>query len=213
MSLDMSLARGLDYYTGVIYEAICEGSAPPGIKPNPPVASSSTPAPKPKSKKPKAGEEEEIDESQIGVGSIAAGGRYDELVGMFVGAAAGSSSKAAGIPCVGISVGVERVFSILMQRMKEKEVQRRSKETQVYVMSVGDGLLLERMSVVKKLWDAGIKVGRSMCCDLTVDLSLRRSSCTRLSRNYEISSSTATRNKYPSPCSSDPTSGRTVRSK
>src|ERR1700712_176041 len=29
ISLDMSLARGLDYYTGVIYEVVTEGSAPP----------------------------------------------------------------------------------------------------------------------------------------------------------------------------------------
>jgi len=43
----MSLARGLDYYTGVIYECV-------HTEPNGP-----------------------------GVGSIAAGGRYDQLVGMF----------------------------------------------------------------------------------------------------------------------------------
>lgn len=30
MSFDMSLARGLDYYTGIIYEAVTEKSAPPG---------------------------------------------------------------------------------------------------------------------------------------------------------------------------------------
>jgi histidyl-tRNA synthetase len=38
------------------------------------------------------------------VGSIAAGGRYDNLVGSF------SSSK---VPCVGVSIGIERVFTIL----------------------------------------------------------------------------------------------------
>ncbi|KIO24607.1 hypothetical protein M407DRAFT_244389 [Tulasnella calospora MUT 4182] len=163
MSLDMSLARGLDYYTGVIYEAVCEASAPPGFSPNPAVAGSGDPAsnpppPKPAKKAaPKPGEEEEIDESQIGVGSIAAGGRYDELVGMFAGAASGAGKKEKGIPCVGVSVGVERVFSILLAKMKEQEKAARSKETDVYVMSLGDGMLVERMSVVKKLWDAGIK--------------------------------------------------------
>ncbi|KAG8966192.1 Cytoplasmic and mitochondrial histidine tRNA synthetase [Tulasnella sp. 419] len=169
ISFDMSLARGLDYYTGLIYEAVCEASAPPGFATNPPVPSSSEvptsnpPPPKPKKAKVTATEDgdEQIDESQVGVGSIAAGGRYDELVGMFVGAAAGASGKkdkaAAGIPCVGVSVGVERVFSILLSKMKEKEETARSKETEVYVMSVGDGLLLERMSVIKRLWDAGIK--------------------------------------------------------
>jgi len=29
VSFDLSLARGLDYYTGLIYEAVLEGSAPP----------------------------------------------------------------------------------------------------------------------------------------------------------------------------------------
>jgi len=60
---------------------------------------------------------------------------------------------------VGVSVGVERVFSILMAKMKEKEEGKggRSKATEVYVMSVGDGLLLERMQLAKELWDAGIK--------------------------------------------------------
>jgi len=32
ISFDLSLARGLDYYTGIIYEAIVEASAPPGFK-------------------------------------------------------------------------------------------------------------------------------------------------------------------------------------
>ncbi|KAH9036988.1 hypothetical protein EDB85DRAFT_1812827, partial [Lactarius pseudohatsudake] len=78
--------RGLDYYTGLIYEAIVEASALPGLKatekPDP------TPAmPKKKSKKSGADEDEEINESQVGVGSIATGGQYDDLMGMFTAAA------------------------------------------------------------------------------------------------------------------------------
>jgi histidyl-tRNA synthetase len=38
------------------------------------------------------------------VGSIAAGGRYDGLVGMF---------SATQTPCVGVSIGIERVFAIM----------------------------------------------------------------------------------------------------
>lgn len=68
---DFSLARGLDYYTGLIYEAVLT----------------------------------ETDK----VGSIAGGGRYDGLVGMF-------SNK--GIPAVGVSVGIERIFSILEEKAK-----------------------------------------------------------------------------------------------
>lgn len=158
MSFDLSLARGLDYYTGLIYEAVTAASAPPGF--NAAEAASAGGADN-KSKKPKkkgADGEEEVDESSVGVGSIAAGGRYDNLVGMFSG-----SKKPDAVPCVGISIGVERVFAIMMQRLKEKEGKGerstvRSKKTDVFVMSIGgEGLLKERMQVTKMLWDAGIK--------------------------------------------------------
>ncbi|KAJ3776257.1 histidine-tRNA ligase [Lentinula raphanica] len=160
ISFDMSLARGLDYYTGIIYEAIVEASAPPGFKANPPIDPSSTPAapPKKKTKKVKnenGEEEEEIDESQVGVGSIAAGGRYDNLVGMFSAAASGDAKSKGSIPCIGISIGLDRIFAIVWPRWVEKGI--RSKETMVYVMAAGDGLLVERMKLVKELRDAGIK--------------------------------------------------------
>ncbi|KAG1057041.1 hypothetical protein G6F43_001113 [Rhizopus delemar] len=113
--LDLSLARGLDYYTGIIYEAI----------------------------------QTEVE----GIGSIAAGGRYDNLVGMFSGTNKRGQPKT--IPCVGISVGVERLFSLLMARQDVEKI--KSNATQVYVISAGDGLLKERMRLVRELWDAGIK--------------------------------------------------------
>lgn len=81
ISFDLSLARGLDYYTGVIYEAVLL----------------QTPA--------------QAEDEPLNVGSVAAGGRYDELVGMF-------NPKGHKVPCVGLSIGVERIFSILEQRMK-----------------------------------------------------------------------------------------------
>uniref|UniRef100_A0A480N6R6 histidine--tRNA ligase n=1 Tax=Sus scrofa TaxID=9823 RepID=A0A480N6R6_PIG len=81
ISFDLSLARGLDYYTGVIYEAVL--LQPPA----------------------QAGEE------PLGVGSVAAGGRYDGLVGMF-------DPKGHTVPCVGLSIGVERIFSIVEQRLE-----------------------------------------------------------------------------------------------
>jgi histidyl-tRNA synthetase len=163
LSFDLSLARGLDYYTGLIYEAITEASAPPGFSTNPPVAPNGE-APKakqPKSKGP-ADAEEELDESQVGVGSIAAGGRYDDLVGMF-------SPSGSRIPCVGISFGVERIFSILQAQAQAKgESTSSGKETEVFIMCVGDGLLLERMAVAKELWDAGIKVRSGRVQELIV---------------------------------------------
>ena len=44
-----------------------------------------------------------------GVGSIAGGGRFDNLIGMF------SRNK---IPAVGGSLGIERIFAILEERHK-----------------------------------------------------------------------------------------------
>ncbi|KAJ7157316.1 hypothetical protein C8R46DRAFT_1004259 [Mycena filopes] len=153
LSFDLSLARGLDYYTGIIYEAVVEASAPPSFK-----ADASTPAPpKKKAKKPKTDEddEEEIDESQVGVGSIAAGGRYDGLVGMFTAAASADGKKVAGLPCIGISFGLDRIFALVWPKWVAKG--GRSKETMVYVMAAGDGLLEERIALVRELRDGGIK--------------------------------------------------------
>ncbi|KAI9000683.1 histidyl-tRNA synthetase [Trametes punicea] len=171
ISFDLSLARGLDYYTGIIYEAIVEASAPPGFKSANAFASSSTtpsvsnatppeshhPKKKPakKSATPGAEEEEEIDESQIGVGSIAAGGRYDNLVGMFTAAAAGEGKKAPGLPCVGVSIGLDRIFALVWPKWVERGM--RSKETMAYVLAAGDGLLEERIKLVQELREAGIK--------------------------------------------------------
>ena len=161
LSFDMSLARGLDYYTGIIYEAVVEASAPPGFK-STEASSSSAPAPTPapskkKAKKPaNADEEEEVDESQVGVGSIAAGGRYDNLVGMFTAAAAGEGKKAPGLPCVGVSIGLDRIFALVWPKWAARGM--RSKETMAYVMAAGDGLLAERVALVRELREAGIKV-------------------------------------------------------
>lgn len=107
-----------------------------------------------KKKKKKGGEEDEIDESSVGVGSIAAGGRYDNLVGMFSGTNKKGEPNLK-IPCVGVSIGVERVFSILMAKQQMADI--KSNETQVYVISVGDSLLKERMALAKELWDHDIK--------------------------------------------------------
>ncbi|HRG83957.1 MAG TPA: histidine--tRNA ligase [Chitinophagaceae bacterium] len=63
---DPTLARGLNYYTGLIFEA----KAP----------------------------------ATVSIGSIGGGGRYDDLTGLF---------GVAGIPGVGISFGVDRIYDVL----------------------------------------------------------------------------------------------------
>ncbi|XP_010589534.1 histidine--tRNA ligase, mitochondrial isoform X3 [Loxodonta africana] len=120
ISFDLSLARGLDYYTGVIYEAVFLQT------PN------------------QAGEE------SLRMGSVAAGGRYDGLVGMF-------DPKGHRVPCVGLSIGVERIFSIVEQRMKVFGEKVRTTETQVFVATPQKNFLQERLKLIAELWDAGIK--------------------------------------------------------
>jgi histidyl-tRNA synthetase len=65
--IDLALARGIDYYTGPVYEAVVE--------------------------EPK-------------VGSVAGGGRYDGLVGTFLG---------RDIPATGISLGIERILEVIQE--------------------------------------------------------------------------------------------------
>lgn len=56
-------------------------------------------------------QENDHGEESVSVGSVAGGGRYDGLVGMF-------DPKGRKVPCVGISIGIERIFSILEQRVE-----------------------------------------------------------------------------------------------
>ena len=111
VSFDMSLARGLDYYTGVIYEMV-------------------------------------IMEGTTRVGSIAAGGRYDNLVGMF-------SVSGTQTPCVGVSIGIERVFTIIENKAIEKKLMGQS-DIQVYIASIGGKTLSHRMRIARELWAANI---------------------------------------------------------
>jgi len=66
INLDFTLARGLNYYTGIIFEA----KAPTEVK----------------------------------IGSIGGGGRYDDLTGLF---------GVPNIPGVGISFGVDRIYDVM----------------------------------------------------------------------------------------------------
>eukprot|EP00002_Diphylleia_rotans_P022476 TRINITY_DN4402_c0_g1_i1.p1 TRINITY_DN4402_c0_g1~~TRINITY_DN4402_c0_g1_i1.p1 ORF type:complete len:954 (-),score=238.26 TRINITY_DN4402_c0_g1_i1:209-3070(-) len=107
---DLSLARGLDYYTGVIYEAV-------------------------------------FTESNL-TGSIAGGGRYDNLVGMF-------NPSGRQVPAVGVSIGIERIFTIMEDKFKQTDV--RTTETQVLVASAGSNMAEERMRLCAELWGKKVK--------------------------------------------------------
>ncbi|VDK81755.1 unnamed protein product [Litomosoides sigmodontis] len=126
VTIEPSLARGLDYYTGAIFEVVLkESSGKASVK---------------------SGSAEEETRS-MNIGSIAGGGRYDNLVSMFL-----SKHK---VPCVGISIGIERLFTIMKEKSKMEHV--RSKDTEVLVASAQKNLLKERMKICRLLWDNDIK--------------------------------------------------------
>ncbi|KAG0436885.1 putative histidine--tRNA ligase, cytoplasmic [Dictyocoela muelleri] len=97
---DFSLARGAEYYTGIIFE---------GFYKNHPET-----------------------------GAVVGGGRYDNLVDSLL-------KGGFSVPCVGFSVGVLRIFSLMTKDVKESD-------TLVYVISKGDLLLKERLELVNILW-------------------------------------------------------------
>jgi len=107
---DLSLARGLDYYTGAVFEAVL------------------------------------LDEE---MGSIAGGGRYDDMLGMF-------SRGGASIPAVGFALGIERVFDIVAKKPSATKPR-----IDVAVIAATPGCTEYRMRVCSELW--GAKVSTEMC--------------------------------------------------
>ncbi|MBU5678899.1 MAG: histidine--tRNA ligase [Candidatus Aenigmatarchaeota archaeon] len=100
--IDLSLARGLDYYTSVIFEIIAK----------------------------KEGK----------LGSIAGGGRYDNLIELFAGKK---------IPATGISLGIDRIAEI---------IDRFPKKSLIYVALTSDKVLKKGFEIIKMLRDNGINV-------------------------------------------------------
>ncbi|XP_018015701.1 histidine--tRNA ligase isoform X2 [Hyalella azteca] len=142
--LDMSLARGLDYYTGVIYEAI--------LKENQNGEDADSGPTSKKIKKKQEGEEE--DEEGGAVGSVAGGGRYDNLVGMF-------DAKKRTVPCVGVSFGIERLFTIQERKIRQQGIKIRSSCTSVLVVGAGKGMLEPRLALCALLHKSGIRAETS----------------------------------------------------
>ncbi|KAA8625783.1 HisS Histidyl-tRNA synthetase [Pyrenophora tritici-repentis] len=111
VQFDLALARGLDYYTGVIYEVMLP-----------------------------------IRKTGVSVGSIAAGGRYDDLVSMF---------SSHNIPCVGISFGIDRILTILKDGQQPK-AQRI--DSWIVIASSDKVLVQQRMALAREMRQAGISV-------------------------------------------------------
>ncbi|MCX7594083.1 MAG: histidine--tRNA ligase [Fischerella sp.] len=107
--IDLSIARGLDYYTGTVYETTLVGHE--------------------------------------ALGSICSGGRYEELVGVFLGEK---------MPGVGISIGLTR----LMSRLLKAGILNSLAPTpaQVMVVNLQEDLMPLYLKVSQQLRQAGINV-------------------------------------------------------
>jgi histidyl-tRNA synthetase len=107
--IDLSIARGLDYYTGTVYETTLIGHE--------------------------------------ALGSICSGGRYEELVGTFLGES---------MPGVGISIGLTRLIYRLLKANILQPLA--ATPTQVMVLNLQDDLMPIYLQVSQQLRQAGIKV-------------------------------------------------------
>ncbi len=110
LTLDLTLARGLNYYTGSIFE----------VKAN-----------------------------KVQIGSIGGGGRYDDLTGLF---------GVAGIPGVGISFGVDRIYDVLEELQLFPEAVLSS--TQVLFFNLGEKESQSAFELVQLLRT------KSVCCEI-----------------------------------------------
>ncbi|MEH2331544.1 histidine--tRNA ligase [Nostoc sp.] len=107
--IDLSIARGLDYYTGTVYETTLLGHEP--------------------------------------LGSICSGGRYEELVGVFLGEK---------MPGVGISIGLTRLISRLLKAGILSTLA--ATPAQVMVVNMQEDLMPTYLKVSQYLRQAGINV-------------------------------------------------------
>ena len=60
------------------------------------------------------------------------------------------------VPCVGVSIGIERLFSIMECKMAAAEGSIRTTKTQVLVASGQKNMLDERLRLVNELWNADV---------------------------------------------------------
>jgi histidyl-tRNA synthetase len=107
--IDLAIARGLDYYTGTVYETTLVGNE--------------------------------------ALGSICSGGRYEDLVGTFVGEK---------LPGVGISIGLTR----LMRKLLDAKLLEPLAQTpaQVMILNFRKDLMPRYLQVSQQLREAGVNV-------------------------------------------------------
>ncbi|MCX8170065.1 MAG: His/Gly/Thr/Pro-type tRNA ligase C-terminal domain-containing protein, partial [Candidatus Methanomethyliaceae archaeon] len=86
----------------------------------------------------------EIEAEEGQIGSIAGGGRYDNLIEKFGGSATYAT---------GISLGIERLYEILSEKIATKI---NKSNTKVFIANVNEELLEESIKICRKLIESGI---------------------------------------------------------
>jgi len=110
VEVDLSIVRGIGYYTGIVYEASAAGAED--------------------------------------VGSLAGGGRYDDLIRIVGGPPT---------PATGMAIGVERVIEALVSKGAVK-MEEFPPQARVMVVSTESGLAVEAVKTAEKLRRAGVAV-------------------------------------------------------
>ena len=112
---DLSLARGMDYYTGIIFEAV-------------------------------------YSDKTIMPSTIAAGGRYDKMIGKL--------GTQGDVPAIGLSVGLERIVRIIQATDPNFCAETKP---EIFVASIGTSarVLAERIKLCSDLRNIGLNVAMS----------------------------------------------------
>lgn len=119
--IDLALARGIDYYTGPVWEA-------------------------------------QVEEPKIG--SVGGGGRYDGLVGNFLG---------RDIPATGISLGIERIIDVI----QEFDLLPTAKSTAQVAMVFIEETFAESGAIARELREAGFNIDQSLADNKGIGAQLK----------------------------------------
>ena len=119
--IDLALARGIDYYTGPVWEA-------------------------------------QVEEPKVG--SVGGGGRYDGLVGNFLG---------RDIPATGISLGIERIIEVI----QEFDLLPTPTSAAQVAMILVEETFSEAGAIARELREAGFKIDQSLAGNKGIGAQLK----------------------------------------
>lgn len=72
-----------------------------------------------------------------------------------MGGLSGGKGK-SNVPCVGVSIGIERLFSLMEKKIEAQKLKVKTSGTVVYVISGQKGQLENRVKILNELWKNNI---------------------------------------------------------